>query len=196
MRGGRGFTLLELLVALVLAGVVALLVYGAADAGRETHARLVARRRALQIDRAFRATVEDALRNARPTRTYGDTAFWIEARRDGRGRPIDRVWFVTAGGLPPLTADADWEVSLEPGSQGLELVATPVGMAQPLRVVTRYPGVTGLAVRVLGFGSPPEWTDRWIFPSFVPRAIELTYWGERGPVGDPVRLALPLGSPQ
>ena len=44
-RWKRGFTLLELLVAIVLAGIVALLVYGTASAGRDTEVRLRERRR-------------------------------------------------------------------------------------------------------------------------------------------------------
>lgn len=190
----HGFTLLELLVAITLAGVVALLVYGTADAGRQTQQRLAERRRAVQTTRAFRSTVEDALRNTRPTRVYGDTAFWLEARRDSRNRPMDRLWFVTAGSMPPLTPDADWEVSIEPAPDGVVMTATPVGIAAPTRVVVRYPDATGLEIRVLDFGSPPVWTNRWRFPSFVPAAIELTYWGIEGPISAPVRLALPLGS--
>lgn len=193
MSRPRGFTLVELLVALVLAGVVALLVYGAAAAGSDTQAQLRERRLALQTVRAFRATLADALRNARPARLRGDTAFRLEARQDAAGRPRDRLSFVTAGALPPLTPDADWTVTLAPAAGGVALVATPVGLAAPTPVVLRLPGVTGLEVRVLGLSPAREWTKRWIFPRLVPPAVQLTFWTDSGPAGPPWRAVLPLG---
>jgi len=62
--------------------------------------------------------------------------------------------------------------------------------------VARYPEATRLRIRVLTFGPSPVWTDRWAFTSYVPAAIELTYLRHDGPLGAPLRLALPLGSPQ
>jgi prepilin-type N-terminal cleavage/methylation domain-containing protein len=189
-----GFTLVELVVALVLAGVVALLVYGVAAAGADTQQRLRQRGLAVQQARAFRATLADALRNARPTLIRGDTAFNLEVRRDGAGRPRDRIAFVTAGAFPPLTADADWAVTVEPSPQGVLLEAVPLGVAAPAPVLLRLPGVTGLDVRVLGASRPREWTKRWAFPSLVPPGVELTFWTDSGPGADPpVRLMLPLG---
>ena len=189
----RGFTLLEILVAISVAGIVALLVYGTAAAGHDVEARLRERRRALQTAQAFRSVVQDALRNARPSRQYGDTAFWIEAQRDSRGRPMDRLSFVAAGSLPPLTADADWRVTIEPQADGITVTAAPVGVALPAREVARYPAATALQIRALGPGPAPEWSERWRFPSLVPPAIELTYWDDHGPVGRPLLLTLPLG---
>ena len=148
----------------------------------------------MQQARAFRATLTDALRNARPTLIRGDTAFNLEVRRDGAGRPRDRIAFITAGGLPPLTGDADWAVTVEPSPQGVLLEAVPLGVAAPAPVVLRLPGVTGLDVRVLGASRPREWTKRWAFPSLVPPGVELTFWTDSGPGADPpVRLMLPLG---
>ncbi len=53
--------------------------------------------------------------------------------------------------------------------------------------------MTGLEVRVLGVTREPDWIDEWRFPRIVPRAVELTYWTEAGPLEPPVRLTLPLG---
>lgn len=194
MRVRGGFTLLELVVAIVLAGVVALLVYGAAAAGTDTQARLRQRRLVLQQARAFRATLEDALRNARPARVRGEIAFDLEARQDRAGRPHDRLSFITAGALPPLTADADWAVTLESAPGGVVLEAVPLGLAAPAPLVVRLPRATGLAIRVLGASRPRAWTKRWPFPALVPPAVELTLWTDSGPAGPPLRLALPLGS--
>src|SRR5439155_8167949 len=53
MRRAAGFTLLELMIAIALFGVVALLVYGAAQAGLDTEGRLAVARRRLQSARAM-----------------------------------------------------------------------------------------------------------------------------------------------
>jgi len=100
--------------------------------------------------------------------------------------------------MPPLTPDADWEVGIaaRPDGRGVEMTAKPVGIALPPRVVAQYPEATGLRIRVLTFGPSPVWTDRWAFTSYVPAAIELTYLRHDGLLGAPLRLALPLGSPQ
>lgn len=192
----RGFTLLEVLLAIVLLGIVSLLVYGAASVSLDTERRLAERRRGFQASRAWRATIEDALRNAYPAPVRGDTAFLLESDYAAGGRPMDRLRFVTAGAFPPLTPDADWEVTLEPTASGLSLIATPLGIAAPPRRILGRPEVRGLDVRVLTWGREREWTERWRFPSLIPVAVELTYWGEDGPLGLPVRLAMPLGEVQ
>lgn len=195
MTRRAGFTLLELLVAIVVTGVVALLVYGAAGAAVDTQRRLEERRLELRAVRAWRATLEDALRNARPAPTYNDSAFVLLEAYDAEGRPRDRLWFVTAGGLPPLTADADWEVILEPTPQGLSLTARPSGVLAPPRRLVGPRQVTGLDIRVLSADSDePGWIESWEFPRLVPEAIELTYWTDDGPAGPPLRLTLPLGA--
>jgi len=84
----------------------------------------------------------------------------------------------------------------EPHPDGIAITATPVGIALRPRVVARYPDATALQVRVLGTGSAPEWSEQWRFPSLVPSAIELTYWDDRGPIGRPLLLTLPLGGSQ
>lgn len=195
MSGRHGFTLLEVLLAIALTGVVALLVYGAAGAALDTQRRVDTARERLQWTRGWHASLADALRNARPGRVPGDTAFWIEHRVGPRGLPQDRLRFVAAGGTPPLTADVDWVVSVEAGAEGVVLMASPVGVAAPPLVAYAPPGLVGLDVRVVGFTREPEWTDRWRFPQLVPRGVELVYWSAGGPT-DTVRLALPLGGVQ
>ena len=199
MRGtpkpGRcAFTLLELLVAVVVTGVIALLVYGSAQAGLDARTRLVEANRSLQMARALQATLEDALRNARRSQRAGEAAFVLEDRRDARGRPADQVRFVSAGALAPLSPGDDWAVVVEPTPEGLTLVALPIGRRAPSRrVVGPLPGITGLDVRLLHQHSDSGWRTRWPVGSAMPRAVELTYWSDAGPVGTPLRVALPLG---
>jgi prepilin-type N-terminal cleavage/methylation domain-containing protein len=193
LRPSRGFTLLELIVAIVLAGVVALLVYGAAGAAADIQERLSAKRDAVQASRAMRVAIEDALRKLRPALRYGDTVFTLEDRTNDAGRPADRLSFVTAGPLAPLTPDADWAVTIEPTPDGLVLVAVPLGFAEPQRVVARLGSITGFDVRVLPAGPGQSWSDRWIQTTKLPRAVELIYWADTGVVGSPFRLVLSAG---
>ena len=188
----RGFTLLELLVAIVLAGVVALLVYGAARAGSDTEARLSASRRRWQAERAMRTLLEDALRNARPPTRAGDAAFTLHAQTSGAGVPQDQLTFVTRGGFPPLTADADWRVTIETTAAGLSVIALPLSVRTPERVVGSLPEVTGLEIRVLAPSGGP-WSRQWVLAAAFPRAVALTFWTDSGPRGAPLRVALPLG---
>ena len=190
----RGFTLLELLVAIVLTGVVALLVYGAVRAASDTEARLVTSRRHWQSHRGMRTLLEDALRNARPPMRAGAPAFSLQVATSSAGVPQDRLTFVTRGGFPPLTADADWRVTIEPTPTGLSASAIPLGVRTPLRLAAVLPGVSGLEIRVLAPGTS-EWNRQWAFPATFPRAVTLTFWTDSGPLpADGVlRVALPLG---
>lgn len=188
----RGFTLLELLVAILLAGVVALLVYGAAEAGSDTAAHLAASRRQWQSQRAMRTLIEDALRNARPALRAGDAALVLQPQTSSAGIPRDRLIFVTRGGFPPLTADADWRVIIEVTEAGVSAVAIPLGVRVPERLAGVLPGVTGVEIRTQAPGGGP-WLRHWPLPGAFPRAIVLNFWTDSGPMGAPLRVALPLG---
>src|ERR687895_232369 len=87
VKARAAFTLMELLVAIVVAGIVALLVYGAAGAAIATQERLTARRAAAQTERAMRAVLTDALRNARSSTRFGETTLVIEDGATPAGRP-------------------------------------------------------------------------------------------------------------
>jgi prepilin-type N-terminal cleavage/methylation domain-containing protein len=192
VTGRRGFTLFELLVALTLTGIVALLVYGAAGTAIDTEQRLRTRESEGRAERAWRAILEDALRNTRSAEDYERPTFVVESGAPGIGVPRDRLRFVTAGGTPPLTPDADWDVVVEPIDGRLTLTATPIGVNVPARRILGPPGIAGIDVRVLSGTGDEGWVEEWGF-RFLPRVVSLTYWGEAGPIGAPVRLTLPLG---
>src|SRR2546430_16640617 len=111
MSRPSGFTLLEVMLAIVLTGVVALLAYGAAQVSYDAHARLSADLRALQEARALRELLQDALRSARAPQRPDDPRFALHA---------GRLSFVTAGGGPALDPDNDWPVANRPGAHGRE----------------------------------------------------------------------------
>lgn len=187
-----GFTLIELIVAITLTGVVALLVYGAASAGIDTERRVRARDAAGRAERAWRAVVDDALRNLRTASQYGRPTLELASGTDALGRPADRLRFVTAGGLAPLTPDADWDVTLESTPDGLAMTAVPIGVDAPARRVPAPPGMTGLDVQVVVSADQGR-LDRWPGYPFLPRAVAVTYWRNGAPAGPTTLVAIPQG---
>lgn len=188
----RGFTLIELLLALVLTAVVALLVYGTVQAGIDTRLRLESTLRERQTARAVRAILEDALRNIREPSSSVDSVFLLFQSDGSGGRPADRLHFLSGGGLPPLSTEADWTVMIEPTPSGLRLSAAPIGVHSPPRVLALLPGITGVEVRVKAAGAH-EWSRGWSNPALLPRGVSITFWADSGAVADPVEVALPLG---
>ncbi len=187
-----GFTLIELMVTITLAGIVALLVYGAASAAIETERRVRVRDAAGRAELAWRAVVEDALRNLRTAEQYGRPTFELESATDALGRPADRLRFVTTGGVPPLTPEADWDVTLESTADGLVMTAVPIGVDAPPRRVPAPPGVTGLDVHVVVAADQGR-LDRWPGYPFLPRAVAITYWRDGAPSGPSTLLTIPQG---
>jgi prepilin-type N-terminal cleavage/methylation domain-containing protein len=196
MRGRAGFTLIEVLATIVLTSVVALLVYGAAEAARDTQARIADEQQSLQKAVAMRLLLEGALGGVQTVLLAPDTTFVLESRVSARGIPQDRLTFMASGHLPPLSPGADWVVILEPTQEGLRLTGAPLGVRTPSRLLALLPGVTGLAVRVRDIRDPvdgPDWLQEWAFPAVLPQAVELTYWTDSGPVGLPLTVSLALG---
>jgi type II secretory pathway pseudopilin PulG len=185
--------LLELLIAIVLASVVALLVYGTAAVGTDTQERVLAARRNIATQNAFRATLVDALRNARAASYRGETVLTLEDRVDASGRPADRLSFVTAGGGPPLTSDTEWAVTLEPTGSGVQMVARAVGVVRAPAVVVNLPGAVGLDVRVLTPGPFGEWEESWGMYDPLPGAAGLTFWVHQGATAEDIVVTIPSG---
>jgi len=193
MRRTAGFTLIELLVAIVVTGVVALLVYGVIGVALDTQARVTERRTALQREVAFRAVLTEALRSMRQAEPSEPDIFVLE-ESEGGGRPRDRLSFVTAGGTPPLTADADWRVTLEVTDVGLALAAVPEGLAAPPVVLAVLDGVTGLDVEVLAPGRlPPRAPGAFASLPGAPGLVSFVLWDEAGVAGPALVVAPRVG---
>ncbi len=194
MRRATGFTLIELLVAIVVTGVVALLVYGVIGVALDTQSRVTASRSALQREIAFRAVVSEALRSMRQAEPAEPDVFVLEETEDAAGRPRDRLSFVTAGGTPPLTADADWRVTLEVTESGLALAALPEGLAAPPVVLATLDGVSGLDVEVLAPGKlPPRAPGAIASLPGAPGLVSIVFWDETGVAGLPLVVAPRVG---
>lgn len=176
--GPTGYTLLEILVAIVLTSLVALIAYGAMQVSLGARDRLGTAMAVEQRARMTRELLVDVLRNTRTPQRQGDTTFTLAG---------DTLTFVAAGGGPPLDADCDWRVTITPDAGGLMFDATPVGRAPATEIAFRLPGVTRMDVRVLA-PTGDEWLVAWPASMVTPRAVVITLWNRGQRIEPPVRV--------
>jgi hypothetical protein len=181
------------MLALVITAVVALLVYGTVQAALDTRDRLHASLEQRQTARSVTAMLQDALRNIRRSAGVGDTVFVVIQGEGPTGRPADRLRFLSGGGFPPLSNEADWMVMLDPTGQGLALSIAPIGVASPPRLIALLPRVTGLEVRLRAAGAGAAWSRGWSNPTVVPAGVSITFLADSGNVTPPLQIALPIG---
>jgi len=194
MSSRRAFTLLELIVSITVAGIIALLAYGSASAGFDTRDAIARHRATAEADVRFRALLGDVIRHASDEADAGAAAFALLDAVDQRGVPSDRLTWLTRGMLPPLGASALWTVTLSPSPAGLELRAAPVGDSTGRPAVARLEHVRGLDVQVMSLADQ-AWITGWAFPAQLPAAVQLTLYDSAGaPVGAPVVVRVGLES--
>jgi general secretion pathway protein J len=179
-RRRRGFTLLEVMVALVLTSLIALLAYGAARITGDTRTQLNQHLRSVHAARGARELLPDLLHNVRAPQRRGDTTMIL------RG---DTLWLIAAG-VVPFDPDYDWLVELHPGPGGLEVDGLARGLSPPARVRFRLPEVTRWEVALLP-AKGSEWNRDWSPAAGSPRAVRVTLWNDTQPVGLPVVVRLP-----
>jgi prepilin-type N-terminal cleavage/methylation domain-containing protein len=176
-----GFTLLEVIVALILTTLVVMLAYGAARVSFDAKTRVGAERRALQGQRAARQMLADALRNVQSPLHPSDPAFELHG---------DRLSFVAASGAPPLDPDYDWLITVGSAGGRVTLAAKPLGHAPAQEVNLTLPQVTRWDVRVLVPGNTVGWLREWPAGSQLPKAVEMRFWNDSLPLGDPLLVTL------
>jgi prepilin-type N-terminal cleavage/methylation domain-containing protein len=183
-----GFTLLEVMVAIVLTSIVVAVAYAMAQAGVDARTRLTSHLRASQSARAAREILRDAIRNARAAQSAGDP-------RGGVFLSNDTLSFVAAGGASPLDPDYDWRFTIAPGRGGLNVAASALGHAQPATVTFRIPDVTRWSVWMLA-PDGHTWRTDWNEPVLMPRAVVIGFWDGNRLSGLPLHIALwPGASP-
>ena len=180
MRRWRAFTLLEIMVAIVLTSLIALLAFSAAQVTIDARARLTSHLNDVESARAVRTLLTDALRNARIPSRPGDPGFDLEN---------GRLSFVSAGGAAPLDPDYDWRITVLPDASGLSFVATPLGHAPAAQVAFRVPDVTRWDVQVLE-PDGSQWQSTWSDTRVMPRAISIAFWHNSVTAVMPIRVVL------
>jgi prepilin-type N-terminal cleavage/methylation domain-containing protein len=170
-----GFTLIEVMIALVVSGLVASLAYAAAQAGFDTDARVSEYRDGLAREGVVRAILSDALRHQVDGVRGGSAVFMLDDRVDTEGRDADSVTFVTRGIVSPMGASARWQLTVWRDGTFLRVAGAPLedapGSAQPFAM--RLEQVTAFDVRALGRGLAARWSARWADADQAPDAFAL-----------------------
>ena len=191
----NGFTLIELVAALVITSVVALLVYGTARTGLDTRDQLERHQSSARAHARVRALLGDALRHLPEEggAAMNDMLFTLEDRTNNRGLPSDGLHFVTQS---RRSGSSGWSITLAPTAHGVRLTAAPMRGDAPA-IETLLEDTRGLNVRVLRRADDSAWTDFWELPGRVPAAVAIDFLTESGAAAAPrivIRSTLDTGS--
>jgi prepilin-type N-terminal cleavage/methylation domain-containing protein len=176
----QGFTLIEAMVAIVLAGLVIVTAFGTARVGLQAHERLTSELSRIEGAMAGRELLGEALRNVRAPEQSTDPGFTLTH---------DTLSFVAQGGAGPLDPDYDWLIRCATGPAGLECVAAPLGHASPAEIAFRMSEVRRWRVRVLAPGES-RWQSDWQEANVIPQAVNIELWNDSEPVAVPLRVPL------
>jgi prepilin-type N-terminal cleavage/methylation domain-containing protein len=185
----RGFTLLELLVALVVTGVVALLAYATLQAAVDTSERVDRAQAGISTEAVARSLLVDALRHLPEGggAAMNEPLFLLEDRTSAQGLPSDVVTFLSHGiGRVPGTSGA-WSITLGATEADVRLVAVPIDPSDGAPFDLTLVGARGLDARVLAHSAETEWLDGWDLLGRVPAAVRIQLLDASGrPLGPPL----------
>jgi prepilin-type N-terminal cleavage/methylation domain-containing protein len=193
MTRRRGFTLIEVLVAIVVTGAVALLAYGSLQAGFDTNERLSRHHETFEADAKFRALVSDALRHPVEPTAIDEMLLALVDAVDSSGTPSDRLRFLSNGIVTPLGTSPPWEVTVGPGREGIEFLARPLDGTAGATIRATLRSARGLDVHVLSRHNDAAWDTQWSSGGRMPAAIELSFTPANGlPRGAPLVVRVGL----
>jgi len=175
VKSRRGFTLLDVMIALLIGSVVVLLGYGTLGAGLDIEARVSAARDVDAATTAFRATLTDALRHA--VSGDGSATGGVSTTTNGTGETT-RLSFMSRGVTQPLGGSEIWQVDLGSDSTGVTLDARPADLAQSVLHLSAR-GPRAFAVRFLP-RDDAAWRDGWNDPTRLPAAVEVRFLDAAG----------------
>ena len=177
----RAFTLVEVMVALVITGLVVSIAYASVQAGFETSDRLAAAQSGIERETVARAMLLRAIRHAVPGTIGGQPVFVL------RNQPLgDELAFRTRGIAEPNGASEIWDVELTADSGGTRF--TGRASDDPSRTFSSLlPRVQRIDVHVRGRDFRDGWFDDWPFVDRSPVAVTITFLDAGGkPIGAPL----------
>lgn len=178
----EGLTLLELLVAIVISGMVALLAYSAIGSGLDTLSRVDAHRRESQSLALFRPLIGDAIRHIADAGVNAPSVFQIT--RSSAGSSGTSLVFLTRGIESPLGSSGLWKLTLSPSLSGLRVEAVPLEDVTQSPLVSLVPGVREMRVRVLPTRQDELWVTNWESPRQHPYAVKIELLDSAGKMMD------------
>jgi prepilin-type N-terminal cleavage/methylation domain-containing protein len=198
-RGGsNGFTLVEVLIAVVLAGIVALLLHGGTKEIAAIGERAASHRRDAASAAAIRRQVAAWLRTA-----------YLEAGHEGKGfeginglgagTDGDRLRFRSSAGSWGRTGSLFLELRMERGTGFVAVVTdvTATGASSQIQRIALVPEARQIQIRYyLDTGGERRWVDEWRGLTTLPRAVELRILGDSVPplLRAPLIVGLPVGA--
>ena len=174
-----GFTLLELLVAIVISGMVALLAYASITAGLDTLSRVEQHRLGSQGRALARPLIADALRHIADA---GSAASVFEITQSGAAG--SGLVFLTRGIQSPLGSSGLWKVTLATSLSGLNVEAVPLEDSTQSPMVSIVPGIREMRVRVLPTRQDKMWVTNWTAPRQHPYAVKIELLDSAGNMVD------------
>ncbi len=171
----RAFTLIEVMVALVVTGLIVSVAWSTVQAGFDTEERLALTRAGEEREAVARSIIAAALRHALSGTIGGAPVFELG---DGDGAS-DNLRFRTRGIVEPFGASGVWEVVLVPSERGLLVTGHPVAEgAMPF--TSRLPRISAIDVAVKGRGFREGWMATWPTVDRSPVAVRITFRDEDG----------------
>ncbi len=145
-----GFTLLELLMALVLTAIAVTIAAGALRAANTAGDRVQAHRDTLERESRLRSLLTDMLRHAPSAELVDEPLLSLVPASMGATQLV----FLSKGVRAPYGTGPVWRVSLSLQPEGLVLDATPIGATRETTTLrTVLPDVDALSVLVRERGS-------------------------------------------
>ncbi len=195
MRVRRGFTLLELMLALTLTAIAASVAGASLVAARRTGERVAAHKTDSEAEARLRAVLTDMLRHAPAADRTSEPLLHLQRNESGT-----ILTFLTTGVQVPLGTGPVWRATLMVDSNGLRLDAAPVaGSARGIPITMQLTGIRTLDVDVLEAGRAGDlvqWRSDWPLAQTRPAAIALR-WQRATETATPLVAVLdPLGAGQ
>ena len=174
-RRDRGFTLIEMLLALSIGAALLVVMFGGVRVGLAAWSRGEARAMALEHGRSLEQVLGRAVAGTYPYRAAPAEGAPVRILFDGQP---DRFIFVTVSpSIPAPVPIAFTAVSVSRDDQGLAVRQLPLPNLEPLdRITPVLVDSTVIAVRFRYLGEEPDaWKDQWDMSAedTLPRAVEI-----------------------